>query len=100
MLRGWSKPIYMPATTSGVPPTNHTSFGPEVVPVLPNIGTPRSRSRCAVPRWTTPSSAERRVGKECVSTCRSRWLPYHYKTQLSVENTQKLQTINLKYKYC
>src|SRR3546814_997033 len=20
---------------------------------------------------------ERRVGKECVSTCRSRWLPYH-----------------------
>src|SRR3546814_16824186 len=24
-------------------------------------------------------SAERRVGKECVSTCRSRWSPYHYK---------------------
>src|SRR3546814_9707954 len=23
-------------------------------------------------------SEERRVGKECVSTCRSRWLPYHY----------------------
>src|SRR3546814_13784766 len=23
------------------------------------------------------SSAERRVGKECVSTCRSRWSPYH-----------------------
>src|SRR3546814_15798293 len=22
-------------------------------------------------------SEERRVGKECVSTCRSRWLPYH-----------------------
>src|SRR3546814_2654413 len=22
-------------------------------------------------------SAERRVGKECVSTCRSRWLAYH-----------------------
>src|SRR3546814_18654153 len=22
---------------------------------------------------------ERRVGKECVSTCRSRWSPYHYK---------------------
>src|SRR3546814_1759539 len=22
-------------------------------------------------------SAERRVGKECVSTCRSRWSPYH-----------------------
>src|SRR3546814_6221599 len=24
-------------------------------------------------------SEERRVGKECVSTCRSRWLPYHQK---------------------
>src|SRR3546814_13487278 len=27
----------------------------------------------------TARSEERRVGKECVSTCRSRWSPYHYK---------------------
>src|SRR3546814_15316593 len=27
-------------------------------------------------------SAERRVGKECVSTCRSRWTPYHQKKKL------------------
>src|SRR3546814_12919397 len=26
---------------------------------------------------TSNSSEERRVGKECVSTCRSRWSPYH-----------------------
>src|SRR3546814_11711549 len=26
-------------------------------------------------------SEERRVGKECVSTCRSLWSPYHYKTK-------------------
>src|SRR3546814_5259274 len=26
---------------------------------------------------TLDSSEERRVGKECVSTCRSRWSPYH-----------------------
>src|SRR3546814_10114345 len=26
-------------------------------------------------------SDERRVGKECVSTCRSRWPPYHYTKQ-------------------
>src|SRR3546814_1611973 len=26
--------------------------------------------------WPTRSE-ERRVGKECVSTCRSRWSPYH-----------------------
>src|SRR3546814_13221171 len=25
-------------------------------------------------------SEERRVGKECVRTCRYRWTPYHYKT--------------------
>src|SRR3546814_13435100 len=28
---------------------------------------------------TRTRSEERRVGKECVSTCRSRWSPYHYK---------------------
>src|SRR3546814_11999193 len=28
----------------------------------------------------TNRSEERRVGKECVSTCRSRWSPYHEKT--------------------
>src|SRR3546814_14338028 len=26
---------------------------------------------------TSDRSEERRVGKECVSTCRYRWLPYH-----------------------
>src|SRR3546814_14184070 len=29
------------------------------------------------------SSEERRVGKECVSTCRSRWSPYHSKKKTS-----------------
>src|SRR3546814_15305237 len=27
-------------------------------------------------------SEERRVGKECVSTCRSRWSPYHLKKNI------------------
>src|SRR3546814_5313426 len=31
---------------------------------------------CAAPGGKTRSE-ERRVGKECVSTCRSRWSPYH-----------------------
>src|SRR3546814_7878059 len=31
-------------------------------------------------------SEERRVGKECVSTCRSRWSPYHYKNNQSTHN--------------
>src|SRR3546814_13819344 len=29
------------------------------------------------PRELAHRSEERRVGKECVSTCRSRWSPYH-----------------------
>src|SRR3546814_17220775 len=28
-------------------------------------------------RTLSNKSEERRVGKECVSTCRSRWVPYH-----------------------
>src|SRR3546814_4974767 len=28
-------------------------------------------------RLIDPRSEERRVGKECVNTCRSRWSPYH-----------------------
>src|SRR3546814_18622994 len=53
-------------------------------------------------RWITPSfmqkrfdthffvvrdperSAERRVGKECVSTCRSRGTPYHHKHNVRI----------------
>src|SRR3546814_18292794 len=32
---------------------------------------------------TALRSEERRVGKECVSTCRSRWSPYHLKKKLN-----------------
>src|SRR3546814_3145937 len=34
---------------------------------------------CQIKQQCTPGyrSEERRVGKECVSTCRSRWSPYH-----------------------
>src|SRR3546814_13444589 len=34
-------------------------------------------------------SEERRVGKECVSTCRSRWSPYHKKKKNSHQISQK-----------
>src|SRR3546814_13803153 len=38
-------------------------------------------ARCCVhlksPMGIQIRSEERRVGKECVSTCRSRWAPYH-----------------------
>src|SRR3546814_2086476 len=38
----------------------------------------RGPSARVMPCWRSQSrSEERRVGKECVSTCRSRWSPYH-----------------------
>src|SRR3546814_20523520 len=33
-------------------------------------------------------SEERRVGKECVSPCRSRWSPYHYKKKKTNKKTR------------
>src|SRR3546814_12750931 len=39
----------------------------------------RDVGRADVARGDYPRSEERRVGKECVSTCRSRWSPYHSK---------------------
>src|SRR3546814_10842364 len=37
---------------------------------------PRPR-QCKLRKPAKARSEERRVGKECVSTCRSRWSPYH-----------------------
>src|SRR3546814_14347466 len=34
------------------------------------------------PRRSPARSEERRVGKECVSTCRSRWAPHHSKKNI------------------
>src|SRR3546814_11493022 len=56
--------------------------------VLPRL---RNTDRCVVAKFASRvaskvRSEERRVGKECVSTCRSRWSPYHYKKK----NIQKL----------
>src|SRR3546814_15749418 len=38
---------------------------------------PRFAQGMHLHRCVEPRSEERRVGKECVSTCRSRWSPYH-----------------------
>src|SRR3546814_3266729 len=38
---------------------------------------PAQRSRHGAADRPAARSEERRVGKECVSTCRSRWSPYH-----------------------
>src|SRR3546814_11684016 len=40
---------------------------------------PVDSATCARRKSSVERSEERRVGKECVSTCRSRWSPYHKK---------------------
>src|SRR3546814_12123440 len=51
-------------------------------------------------------SEERRVGKECVSTCRSRWSPYHKKKKTDtttctdrVRYPMYVPIFHLSYKY-
>src|SRR3546814_17699445 len=41
-------------------------------------------------------SEERRVGKECVSTCRSRWSPYHSKKK-NLTHTSRIQHTTAKH---
>src|SRR3546814_1078671 len=43
----------------------------------PDRGGPSSDGHFSAPPLFFGRSEERRVGKECVSTCRSRWSPYH-----------------------
>src|SRR3546814_7502679 len=50
-------------TDQGTPPNSSAS--------------PRPRLSCSDRIGASMRSEERRVGKECVSTCRSRWSPYH-----------------------
>src|SRR3546814_11180914 len=42
------------------------------------------RDAPAPPSGGQRRSEERRVGKECVSTCRSLWSPYHYKKNINL----------------
>src|SRR3546814_18751216 len=64
--------------TLGGPDTESRIAAPGDTPLIVSTASPGSPAR------STPSrqrSEERRVGTECVSTCRSRWSPYHSKTK-------------------
>ena len=43
----------------------------------PSAGAAPTRARVSIPAGERRRSEERRVGKECLSQCRSRWSPYH-----------------------
>src|SRR3546814_17001286 len=48
-------------------------------PAGQGYGLPSDLANIAQTPFGQRRSEERRVGKECVSTCSSRWAPYHYK---------------------
>src|SRR3546814_17810352 len=50
------------------------------------VGLAGGRVHCDVVVVELQRSEERRVGKECVSTCRSRWSPYHSKKKRTKQN--------------
>src|SRR3546814_18822396 len=52
-----------------------------------------ARTRCRrFPAFRCLRSEERRVGTECVSTCRSRWSPYHSKKKKPHPKSQTVTT--------
>src|SRR3546814_15670936 len=60
----------------------HVLFLCDVAPEIGGLPARRSDDRLTG-LVVDVSSDARRVGKECVSTCRSRWSPYHSKNKLT-----------------
>src|SRR3546814_20660475 len=74
----------------GVHPTIHFPHG--------KGGQQRARAGAFVAFDRKLRSADRSVGKECVSKCRSRWEPYHQKKKITRNNISDLITCYLRQK--
>ena len=58
-------------------PLSAAELGPSATDQLIVKLNERANGMAAAQALSQVRSEERRVGKECVSTCRSRWSPYH-----------------------
>src|SRR3546814_14620357 len=63
-------------------------------PVLVHLDNAADLSHAQCLGFSRQRSEERRVGKECVSTCRSRWSPYHYKKKHSTISSDLMERIS------
>src|SRR3546814_2277792 len=75
-ISDWSSDV----CSSDLTPRAEVSQLPGDAEILPNATAPETGLEQVTrrsPRADLYRSEERRVGKECVSTCRSRWSPYH-----------------------
>src|SRR3546814_1859473 len=72
-ISDWSSDVCSSDLTGGIGDSTYCSGcrGTRWTGSSPTGSTARKGSPCS------QRSEERRVGKECVSTCRSRWSPYH-----------------------
>src|SRR3546814_20163951 len=79
------------AVCPGVATTRISSPSTETTSPSPRPSVPRryagSRARTPHPIRSANSSEERRVGQECVRTCRLRWSPYHIKKKKHLHKT-------------
>src|SRR3546814_15230531 len=76
--------------------TGSSTWRPAPSPVLPSASTaPRCHTAlsASIAAVTTRRSEERRVGKECGSTCRSRWSPYHEKKKYDTRESSTHQFV-------
>src|SRR3546814_11371401 len=73
---------FLPGPAGGAEVGTQAADGSGALVESVEIG-PRDRPSAA----GNPRSEERRVGQECVSTCRSRWSPYHEKKKQKKRNT-------------
>src|SRR3546814_14407099 len=76
------------AAPGGVGDKVVVAFDTNVSPKLPWTFKPENHER----------SEERRVGKECVSTCRSRWSPYHSKKNTDRKSIQRSKSYQPQYR--
>src|SRR3546814_7103832 len=69
-------PILLGALSTTMTAIAHNHHG-LVMPLMVEVVNGIFEHRRVAPIVLRRRSEERRVGKECVSTCRSRWSPYH-----------------------
>src|SRR3546814_6654304 len=91
-ISDWSSDVCSSDLMAGRIPLKNNSVSKNICPSVIEI--------TLVGIYAETRSEERRVGKECVSTCRSRWSPYHYKKSTnkkkrnSTEHSNKNITTN------
>src|SRR3546814_19294186 len=79
-LTGMTMPVLRPEVgTMKVNKSMRLTAAVTAVALLSGCGIFKGKSGPKTPVVGDRRSEERRVGKECVHTCRYRWSPYHYK---------------------